>query len=146
MAAHVKTLENTKKHWTKQEREARERAESSLLPEQKRLVAPVWVKEDDDAYRYWTSTLRRLRETELLTPADADVLGTYCHIAARLEKNRREWANGDVMLADAVAADEKTLLNYAGKLGLTPDSRARLAKKRAEKAADPDADLYGDEM
>ena len=41
---------------------------------------------------------------------------------------------------------EKTLLSYADKLGMTPEARARLARKRAaqETARDPDDDLFGD--
>lgn len=42
---------------------------------------------------------------------------------------------------------EKTVLQYAEKLGLTPSGRVRLAQKRAQAAAaetEPDADLYGD--
>lgn len=54
---------------------------------------------------------------------------------------------------DAVSAKmttlEKTILQYADKLGLTPSGRVRLAQRRAAAAAaaaamDPDGDLYGD--
>ena len=53
---------------------------------------------------------------------------------------------------DAVSAKmttlEKTILQYADKLGLTPAGRVRLAQRRAAAAAaaanDPDGDLFGD--
>lgn len=43
-------------------------------------------------------------------------------------------------------AMERTLLQYADKLGLTPAGRVRLAQKRAQAAAEPepDGDLFGD--
>lgn len=43
-------------------------------------------------------------------------------------------------------AMERTLLQYADKLGLTPAGRVRLAQKRAQAAAEPepDDDLFGD--
>lgn len=43
-------------------------------------------------------------------------------------------------------AMERTLLQYAEKLGLTPSGRVRLAQKRAQAAAEvePDGDLFGD--
>lgn len=41
---------------------------------------------------------------------------------------------------------ERTLLQYAEKLGLTPSGRVRLAQKRAQAASEPepDRDLFGD--
>ena len=39
---------------------------------------------------------------------------------------------------------EASQLNYAGKLGLTPESRVRLAQKIVPPETDPDDDLYGD--
>ena len=49
-------------------------------------------------------------------------------------------------LMSRLNATEKQLLSYADKLGLTPESRIRMARKQAAQtgAADPNADLFGD--
>ena len=47
----------------------------------------------------------------------------------------------DTLLIDV--RDKDAILAYAGKLGLTPESRNRLAKRLAEQEEeDPDADLF----
>ena len=56
-----------------------------------------------------------------------------------------ENANLKVMisLSDSLQSIEREILSYASKLGLTPESRARLAKRIAEQDEDdPDGDLF----
>lgn len=50
------------------------------------------------------------------------------------------------VLNGKLQALDRTLLQYAEKLGLTPSGRVRLAQQRAKAAADPepDGDLFGD--
>lgn len=48
-------------------------------------------------------------------------------------------------LTGKLQALERSILQYAEKLGLTPSGRVRLAQKRAQAAAEePDSDLFGD--
>ena len=102
----------------------------------------------------------------LLDDLDSEMLAGYCSMLARRDQT--------ILLADQLAqrlgvadmepeevleamgklnvlhgrlqALERTLLQYAEKLGLTPSGRVRLAQKRAQAAAEPepDDDLFGD--
>ena len=48
-------------------------------------------------------------------------------------------------LTGKLQALERSILQYAEKLGLTPSGRVRLAQKRAQAAeSGPDDDLFGD--
>ena len=48
-------------------------------------------------------------------------------------------------LASKLATLERNIMSYADKLGFTPQSRVRLAQKRAAAAAeDEDADFFGE--
>lgn len=141
MAAPVKALEVQAKHLTKEEIEAREAAETAYLPQRPaRLKMPAVVKDDKAAAVYWRSILKRMAGTGILDDLDAEILGIHC-----LALSRRDRLDpvGDLK---ALLALEKQLLSYADKLGLTPESRIRLARKHAAKAADPTQadDLFGE--
>ena len=111
----------------------------------------------------------RTEDVELLEDPDIHVLEIYCSVVARISTLRREINKLEQRLdedfddADFTAKDwlktlqtmdslqgkvlalEKAALSYADKLGLTPSSRAHLARKRADAAIeeDPDGDLFG---
>ena len=141
MPANVKSLENQEKHLTKAEIEAREAAEAAYLPQRPaRLKMPAAVKNDKAAAVYWRSILKRMAGTGILDDLDAEILGIHC-----LALSRRDRLD-PVDDLKALLALEKQLLSYADKLGLTPESRIRLARKHAAKAADPTQadDLFGD--
>ena len=141
MPADVKSLENQTKHLTKEEIQAREEAEAAYLPQRKaKLKMPTAVKEDDAAAAFWRSILRRMKGTAILDDLDAEILGIYCLGLSRRDQLQ---AIGDMK---ALLALEKQLLSYADKLGLTPESRIRLARKQAAKDAGPVPldDLFGD--
>ena len=141
MAAPVKALEAQAKHLTKEEIEARERAEAAYLPQRPaKLKMPAAVKADKAAAVYWRSILKRMDGTGILDDLDAEILGICC-----LGFSRRDQLD-PVDDFKALLALEKQLLSYADKLGLTPESRIRLARKHAAKAADPlqTDDLFGD--
>lgn len=101
----------------------------------------------------------------ILDDLDREMLGVYCQMLARrdklqhlLEKLLTAAASADLKgesaeqtdkldsLAGKIATLERTILQYADKLGLTPQGRVRLAQKRAAAAmaAEADADLFGD--
>lgn len=141
MAAPVKALEAQVKHLTKEEIEARESAEAAYLPQRPaKLKMPAAVKADKAAAVYWRSILKRMEGTGILDDLDAEILGIHC-----LCLSRRDQLD-PVEDIKALLTLEKQILAYADKLGLTPESRIRLARKHAAKAADPTQvdDLFGD--
>lgn len=165
MAANVKTMEAMRKHLTKAERETREAAEATCLPARsKTMKTPKGLAGDPAARRYWKSYLARMDGLGILDELDAETLGTYCAAMARkdsLSSLCRELiaqvdsepdlgmrfeliASIDGVLG-RLQAHEKTLLSYANSLGLTPEARTRLARKRAAQEAEAVRDdLFGD--
>lgn len=166
MSSAVKTLENQTKHLTKAEITARAEAEASVLPDRGReadLAKPVKGC-TGAAATYWHTIVRRLDGCELLDDLDRETLGIYCQMLARRDRYNRLCER---LLAKAVKDDkdaltteetdkldsltaklatlERNLMAYADKLGFTPQSRARLAQKRAAAAADDeDTAFFGD--
>ncbi len=166
MAANVKHSENMVKHLTKAELEARKAAEDAVMPERKAVLkVPKSLHNDAAAKRYWKSILERMDGLAILDDLDGEMLAVYCSalsrrdslnalcraLIANMEKepsagHRLEMTDRLDGLIGKLQGHEKTLLSYADKLGMTPEARARLARKRAaqETARDPDDDLFGD--
>lgn len=162
----VKTLENQTKHLTNAEIEARAAAEASVMPDRGReadLAKPVKGC-IGAAGTYWRTIVKRLDGVALLDDLDREALGIYCQMLARRDRLNRLCER---LLADACKEDggamsteatdkldslsaklatlERNIMAYADKLGFTPQSRVRLAQKRAAAAAgDADADFFGD--
>lgn len=164
----VKSSANMTKHLTKEEREARLQAEGEVLPRRPRrkLKKPGFISGNKRANAYWNQILERMEGLVLLDDLDSEMLAGYCSMLARRDET--------VLLADQLTdrldvADmepeelleavgklnvlngklqslDRTLLQYAEKLGLTPSGRVRLAQQRAKAAAEPepDDDLFGD--
>lgn len=165
MPTNVKNLENQTGHRTKAELAARAAAEAQFLPQRKpKLKPPQTVKDSREAMAYWRGILKRMDGLGILDDLDAEVLGTYCEALVRkdelsrltkelIELSRQEadpevrlefLSSLDSLLA-RLQAHEKTVLSYADKLGLHPESRARLARKRAAQEAEQVTDdLFGD--
>lgn len=168
MPAKAKPLENQSKHLTRAEQQAREQAENDIMPvrPQLELKPPNYVKTDAKAKRYWLEIIRRMDGVSILDALDGEVLAVYCTMLSRRDATHQLFAR---LLKDAKAKDvapekqaailgkmdglmakmqsqERSILQFADKLGLTPSSRAHLARKRAEAAtqAGPDDDLFGD--
>lgn len=164
-------LENMEKNLTAQEREARAQAESEVIPDRGghvRLKPPPIMAGIAGASGFWKRTLERMEGLAILDDLDSDTLGVYCVMMARYKQQcsllnqagkQLKAAGADteaisdaIAQVDAVSAKmttlEKTILQYADKLGLTPSGRIRLARKRAVAAVearnDPDGDLFGD--
>ena len=94
----------------------------------------------------------------ILDTLDANVLAIYCEKCARRDELQEfyrslrakyqedpETATIKLMIKlDAeIKGSEDAILTYASKLGLTPESRNRLAKRQAEQEEyDPDDDLF----
>lgn len=157
MPTPVKALDNMNKHLTRAEREAREEQEDRSMPNRK-LKRPALITKDKAAAKHWTRILKDMKGLDILDALDADALGIYCAKLARrddlqafyLEVRTRYEAEKEnavlrsmTKLSAELQSIERELLAYASRLGLTPESRARLARKQAEQEEDdPDGDLF----
>ncbi len=157
MPTPVKTVSNMTKHLTREEIEARSAVEGTVLPGRK-PKKPKLITQDKAAGRHWARILKDMDGLDILDVLDADALGIYCAKLARRDDLQawylelRELYNSEPNLSKlkdmaALSAElqsvERELLAYASKLGLTPESRARLAKRMAEQEQDdPDGDLF----
>lgn len=164
----VKSSENMAKHLTKAEREARLQAEDEVLPRRLRpkLKKPAFISGNKRANAYWNQILKRMECLALLDDLDSEMLAGYCSMLARRDETIllvgqltdrlgvADMEPDDILeamgklnvLNGKLQALDRTLLQYAEKLGLTPSGRVRLAQQRAKAAADPepDGDLFGD--
>jgi P27 family predicted phage terminase small subunit len=146
------------KHWTQAEVDARRRAAERLQRQNRpKLKCPAWLKNDRPAYAIWSKLLKDAKAFDLLDLLDANTLATYCKLEAEktqiimtmidmdatpLEKRKDGHATVRVALTEDLERISKTSLAHAEKLGLTPNSRARLAKRLAETEEDPNEHLF----
>lgn len=167
MPSAPKNVENMTRAMTKAERDTRAEAEAALRPERStvKLKPPAYIRGDKLAGRYWRTILKRMEGIELLDDLDSEALGIYCSMLSRRDtmdglcrqlmtdsaaegldtEQRLELLDKADGLLVKLQNHEKTILQYAERLGLTPNGRARLARKRAEAAvAGPEHDLFGD--
>lgn len=166
-----KAMDNMSKNLTAEEREMRAQAEQGVIPDRGGKVdlkPPPIMTGIPGASGFWNRTLERMKGLSILDNLDSDTLGVYCVMMARYKQQcallnkaskALKDAGADVDLIEAAVEKidsvsskmttlEKTILQYADKLGLTPSGRVRLAQRRAAAAAagaaDPDGDLFGD--
>lgn len=169
MPKQAKALENMTKHLTKAEQSIRADAEASTIPERAnvKLKPPAYVRTDKVAAKYWRGILKRMEGISLLDDLDTEILAVYCSMLSRrdatqamfsslLKESEAEELDGEARVAILGKMDslmvklqgqERSILQYADKLGLTPSGRVHLARKRAAKAAGEvgeDDDLFGD--
>lgn len=141
------------KHWTKDEVERRTAAAQKLQRKKKvNLKMPDWL--DEAAQKVWKKTVKDMKGFDILDKVDEDVLATYCDAVARYQETTRMIsergyttynAAGSLTTAPWVKAQQsyaRIMMQYADKLGLNANSRARLAKKIADAEEDPNADLF----
>lgn len=148
----IKAVGNVKGHLTNEEKELREASENLFSREGVELVMPEYLREDAVAQKFWEQICADAEEFKLFDNLDCDVLGTYCSIMSRVVMLRRKyWSaikghrkNTEILsISKELRFQESLQLNYAGKLGLTPEARMRLAQKIVIPDDDPDDDLYG---
>lgn len=169
MAKKAKTLDAMSKNLTKAERTAREEAEAAVMPDRSRvnLKAPAYVRNDKASAKYWRSILKRMEGISLLDDLDTEILAVYCSMLSRRDATQAMYARliqdskSTELDSEAVVAilgkmdsllvklqgQERSILQYADKLGLTPSGRVALARKRAAKVGSEvgdDDDLFGD--
>ena len=155
MPTPVKSLDNMSKHLTKDELEARAAAQALGLACRK-PNKPKLITQDKAASRHWARILKDMQDLEILDVLDTDTLAIYCAKLSRRDRLQEEYLRliaaeeldlnvirSSVKLSEALQSAEREILTYASKLGLTPESRVRLAKRLADQEdADPDADLF----
>ena len=156
MPTPVKSLDNMTKHLTRAEIEARS-GQEAVLPS-RTPKKPKLIIQDKAAGKHWSRILKAMEGLEIIDILDTDTLAIYCAKLARrdtLQAAYLKWrslydddpenATLKIMigLSSELQSIERDLLTYASKLGLTPESRVRLAKRLAEQEEyDPDADLF----
>ncbi len=167
MAANAKPIANMTKNMTRFERVSREQAETETLPVRiyTSLKAPAYVNRDKSAKKYWKDTISRMAGITLLDDLDTEMLAVYCSMLSRRDalndlchqtlSNAEAGNLGSDKHLEAVSkldslmnklqGQERTILQYADKLGLTPTGRVRLARKRAEaRVVSAEDDLFCD--
>lgn len=150
MAKPVKTLANMTKNLTNAEKAARRKAEQALTRSAVNLVKPKSLVKDKKANYHWNRLMKEFGGIEILDNLDSDTLARYCKVLSRIEMLEDELdeiidrEERDKQLIRIESA-ERTQMTYATKLGLTPESRARLAKNNAKAIIedDPNDDIYG---
>ena len=157
MPTPVKNLDNMSKHLTKDELEARAAAQALGLPCRK-PKKPKLITQDKSASRHWARILKDMQDLDILDVLDTDALAIYCAKLSRRDRLQEEYlgllarredeldfndVRTAIKLSEALQSAEREILSYATRLGLTPESRVRLAKHLADQEdADPDEDLF----
>lgn len=126
------------KHYTRAEVDARRVAADGLKRERVSLRVPDWL--GNDARKVWYSIKDKLRGIDLLDNLDTEMLAIYCDAVTHYRESskllhdpKQAATDDDVKSAQAWA---RIVSAYAEKLGLSPNARARLAKKKADKPVD----------
>ncbi len=144
---------NLKGHLSADELAERERQEGMFRRETVEIRMPESLSNDLIGQQVWAQTLYDAENFGIFDNLDSETLGSYCSIVSRITSLRKKYIsalnghrkNADVLeLSKELRLLESSQLNYAGKLGLTPESRVRLAQKLVPPETDPDDDLYGD--
>lgn len=147
-----KKVENLKGHLSNEKIEERERQEGAFQREKVEIRMPESLSNDITGQQIWAQTLNDADTFGIFDNLDSETLGSYCSIVSRITSLRKKYIsalnghrkNADVLeLSKELRLLEASQLNYAGKLGLTPESRVRLAQKLVMPETDPDDDLYG---
>lgn len=139
-----------KKNLTKQEIDARRKAENKIRPNADKVRPPAWLS--PEAKREFKKLAVELQQTELITNVDVNQLAIYCRAYARyvelqngtIEENEE---GEEIRLYDEKQIDIlfKQLKAMSAEFGFTPSSRAKIAiPKEPEKEKTPDEIMFGD--
>ena len=158
MATALKSVANMTKHLTSEEIAARSEAEARYMPV-RQVKRSALIKLDKPAAKHWARIMKDMKGLDILDVLDSDALGIYCAKLARRDDLQARYldlrtayeqepdANTLKMMLKISAelqSGEAQLLAYASRLGLTPESRLRMARRAAEPVEDdPNADLFG---
>jgi P27 family predicted phage terminase small subunit len=128
----VVVLENQRKHLTRSERAARQAAEVSIQRQgQIQIRCPAWL--DEEARQVFRETRRKLRGLQLLDNADAEALAIYSRMVAQFHTEINSLGDRPTKEdRESVQSWARLIKRYMTDLGLDPNSRARLAKKKTD--------------
>lgn len=143
------------KHWTRDEVEKRlNGAKKVTRPKPKKPTVPDWLS--PAARLVWKHTLKAMAEFDILDKVDGEALAIYCDAVEKVRTLNKKinaegftiiGAKGIEVVSPYVTASQKytaLIMQYADKLGISADSRARLANKLGnEDEDDDDADMFG---
>ena len=113
---------------------------------------PDYLADDFVGQLTWNRVLEDAKEFKIFDNLDREVLGTFCCITSRIVDLRKKYRaavrghrkNTEILgISKELRFQESLQLTYAGKLGLTPEARVRLAQKIVEPEEDPDDDFFG---
>lgn len=147
-----KSVVNVSGNITSEERERRERAEARFSRKDVLIQLPHYLDDDPVGQETWCYVLENAADMNIFDNLDRDALGSYCAIVSRAAYLRQKYRSS--VLGHRKTADvmdymrelrmlEAQQLNYASKLGLTPESRMRLARGSADEDVDDGGGLYG---
>lgn len=112
MPTPTKKIENTTKHWTKEERERREMAEQEMERKFVRLTEPRRVKEIPAAHEYWKNTIKRMKGLTMLDNVDSDLLAGYCLASAQADALRMEYREARNTTEKTIGKTLEKVLNH----------------------------------
>jgi P27 family predicted phage terminase small subunit len=126
------------KHWTSDEKAARIDAASALKRKKINIIAPDWL--NSGALVVWKRIVddaAELGNGELLDNLDANMLAIYSDILDKIQTMNKNIGSGKALDTDGdmklLQGWYRIIANYSDKLGFTPQARARLVKKIADK-------------
>lgn len=140
-------INGNKNKLTKEEIEARRKAEAAIKPNANAVRPPSWL--NATAKREFKKLASELLQTELITNVDVNQLAMYCSAMARyieMQKGIENEETGEIEI-DEKKLDIlfKQLKAMAAEFGFTPSSRAKLAMpKEPEKKKTKEEELFGD--
>ncbi len=122
------------KHWTKEQLAAREQAANLIKRKKpKSINAPASMSKG--AKTVWDRVLKSVDGIDLLDNMDTELLEVYCEAVAKA-RNLSKLLILDADQTKAYQAYMRIIKSLANELGLSPASRARLVKKKADEIED----------
>jgi phage terminase small subunit len=136
---------NGGKHWTAQEKAAREAAAKAFeRVDTAALQPPIWLSRD--ARKVWDKKITEIAGLhggkDMLDALDSENLALFCDGVMKYQKisNKRRLTKDDHRILQTYW---RRILESSEKLGFTPDARTRLIKKRAD---EPPKDEFGEKF
>lgn len=147
-------------HLTKEQIAEREMQENLIQTGSEQLEkAPSWLR-DGVAKKEWHRLVEQFKVLSVISNLDLNNLGAYCnayscYIEATKELNKQPFTIEYTNKVGAINVTENPLIKiqikysdemkkYSSLLGLTIDSRLKMASIKAEKVKDEISDKYGD--
>ena len=124
------------KHWTRAQLDAREKAAAQAKRKKpKSINAPKSLSKE--GLKIWNRVMASVKGIDLLDNMDTELLEAYCETVAKARelssRPNDKMSTDDVKAYQAYIRLQKSLAN---ELGLSPASRARLVKKKADQIED----------